>query len=123
MSRAARGSRAGAISSLALAASGVGIVAQPRQALAALGMAPVSTRGIAEARVGLGGTYAGLGAWALARGSADAYRAVGMTWLGAGLVRLAALRADKPETDWTFWAYLTGELGLGFAGVLARGAH
>lgn len=120
MSRAG-GSRAGAISSLALALSGAGIVAQPGQALAALGMAPVSKRGIAEARVGLGGTYAGLGTWALMRGSADAYRAVGMTWLGAGLVRLVTLRTDEPDTDWTFWAYLSGELGLGFAGLLARG--
>jgi hypothetical protein len=109
--------RAGFVSSVALALSGVGIAVQPSQALAALGMAATSQRGITETRVGLGGTYAGLGVWALVRGSADAHRAVGMTWLGAGLMRLVSLRVDDPDTDWTFWAYLAGELGLGLAGL------
>jgi hypothetical protein len=123
MTRTRRAGRAGLLSSLALALSGIGIVAQPNQALAALGMAATSRRGITETRVGLGGTYAGLGLWAATRGSADAYRAVGMTWLGAAAMRALSLRVDEPETDWTFWAFFAGELGLGLAGVTARARH
>jgi hypothetical protein len=70
--------------------------------------------------VGLGGTFAGLGLWALARRSSDAYTAVGMTWLGAAVVRGLSLRLDEPETDWTFWAFFAGEVGFGLAGLVAR---
>jgi hypothetical protein len=118
MTRSARsGRRAGFVSSAALALSGFGIAAQPNQALAALGMTATSRRGVTETRVGLGGTYAALGLWAMVRRSPEAYRAVGMTWLGAGVVRLVSMRIDDPDTDWTFWAYLGGELGLGAAGL------
>src|SRR5205085_2489719 len=75
--------RPGAISSAALALSGIGIALQPKQTAAALDLSTSSARGVAETRIGLGGTFAALGLWALARGSADAYTAVGMTWLGA----------------------------------------
>jgi hypothetical protein len=109
----------GAVSSLALAASGVGIILQPRQAVSTLGLESTSARGIAETRAGLGGTFAALGLWALARRSRDAHAAVGVTWLGAAALRLASLRIDRPETDATFWAYLAAEVTCGLAGIAA----
>jgi hypothetical protein len=111
--------RPGSTSSAALAASGVAIALQPRRTGAALHVPASSARGVAETRVGLGGTFAALGLWALLRGSRDAYTAVGVTWLGAAALRTLSLPVDEPETDWTYWAYLTGEVGLGLAGVLA----
>jgi hypothetical protein len=114
--------RPGSLSALALAGSGIAIAANPTGAAAAMQMKPSSQRGVAETRVGLGGTFAGLGLWALARRSSDAYTAVGMTWLGAAVVRGLSLRVDEPETDWTFWAFFAMEAGLGLAGLLDRGA-
>ena len=111
--------RRGAVSSLALAASGVGIIMQPRKAVSTLGLTNTSARGIAETRAGLGGTFAALGLWALARRSRDAHTAVGVTWLGAAALRLASLRIDQPETDAAFWAYLATELTCGLAGLTA----
>lgn len=111
--------RRGAISSLALAASGVGIIVQPRQAVGTMGLASTSARGIAETRAGLGGTFAALGLWALVRRSRDARTAVGVTWLGAAALRALSLRIDSPETDATFWAYLAAELTFGIAGITA----
>jgi hypothetical protein len=108
----------GRVSSAALFASGVAGIVTPVKFLAALDLSATSPRGIAETRLGLGGTYAGLGGWALLSGKPAAHRAVAATWLGAGLVRLATLRVDRPNTDWTFWAYLVGELGLGASGLL-----
>lgn len=118
---AAIGRRPGVSSALALAASGVGIALDPKRAGAVMRMRPESSRGITEMRAGVGGTFAALGAWALARGTSDAYTAVGVTWLGAAVVRVLSLQADEPETDWTFWAFLTGEATLGLAGLLAGG--
>jgi hypothetical protein len=113
--------RAGDVAALGLAASGLAIALMPERTLAQLELTPDSARGITETRAGLGGTFAGLGLWALARGTADAYTAVGMTWLGAAVFRTYSLKADEPETKPTFWAYLAGETLLGAAGVLARG--
>ena len=110
----------GRLSSAALFLSGMAGIVSPGPFLNALDMSATSPRGVAETRVGLGGTYAGLGAYALLSRKPVAYRAVGATWFGAGLVRLGALRNDRPNTDWTYWAYLAGELGLGAAGLLAR---
>jgi len=101
-------------------ASGIGIALQPTQAAKALGLSIDSARGTAETRTGLGGTFAGLGLWALLRRSPEVYRAVGATWLGAAATRLVTLQVDEPETDWTFWAYLAGEVSLGLAGLTAR---
>ena len=112
--------RRGALSSLALAASGVGIALRPTQAATALGLSTASGRGVAETRIGLGGTFAGLGVWSLLRRRPDASRAVGATWLGAAVTRVITLRIDEPETDWTFWAYLGAEIALGLAGLTAR---
>ena len=109
----------GRLASAALFLSGVAGIVTPEKFLAALDMAATSPRGVAETRLGLGGTYAGLGAYALVSGTPVAQRAVAATWLGAGLVRLGTLRHDRPDTDWTFWAYLTGELGLGTAALLS----
>jgi len=69
----------------------------------------------------MGGTFAALGTWALARGTRDAYTAVGVTWLGAAGVRLLALKVDDPRTDVTYWAFLVGEIACGVAGILAAG--
>ena len=113
--------RPGLTSSAALAASGLAIALDPRRTGAALHLQPTSSRGIAETRAGLGGTFAALGLWALARGSAESYTAVGVTWLGAAVVRAVSLTVDEPETDWTFWAYLAAEVTLGIAGLAARG--
>jgi hypothetical protein len=84
----------------------------PERVASALDLNVGSPRGRAEARVGLGGTYAGLGAYGLLRGG-SAQRAVGAAWLGAAVTRAASLRTDEPSPDWTFWAYLAGEAALG----------
>jgi hypothetical protein len=117
--------RPGVTASAALAASGLAIAAAPERVGQALSIPPISPRGVAEMRIGVGGTFAALGLWALLRGTSDAYTAVGVTWLGAAAVRLLSLRIDEPETDATFWAYLAAESTLGVAGVVAgnrRGA-
>jgi len=107
------------VSSAALFLSGVAGIVTPEAFLGALDLAATSPRGIAETRLGLGGTYAGLGGYALLSGKPVAERAVAATWLGAGLVRLGTIGHDRPKTDWTFWAYLSGELGLGAAALLS----
>ena len=112
--------RPGTLSAGALAASGLALALMPEKALASMELSAVSTRGIAEARAGLGGTFAGLGLWALVRGTSDAYTAVGMTWLGAAAFRTYSLKVDEPETKATFWAFLAGEVLLGTAGIVAR---
>ena len=112
--------RLGTLSAAGLAASGLAIALMPERTLKSLELVPESARGLTETRAGLGGTYAALGLWALARGTSDAYTAVGMTWLGAAAFRSYSLKADEPETKSSYWAYLTGELVLGTAGVLAR---
>jgi hypothetical protein len=97
--------------------SGLAITVDPRGASAALQLTPTSDRGVAETRAGLGGTFVALGGWALVRSSPDSYAAVGVTWLGAAAVRLAAIRVDRPRTDFTYWAYLVAEIGFGIAGI------
>ena len=111
--------RWGVLSATGLLASGVAGVVVPERVATALDLIPTSSRGIAETRAGLGGTYAALGAWALLNKSAAAHRAVGWTWLGAAAVRMVALKADKPRTDPTYWAYLATELGLGTGALVA----
>src|SRR5438067_8872960 len=101
----------GRISSAALLLSGVSAVLMPERVAAALDLSAGSSRGVAEARAGLGGTYAALGGWALLSRNPAAQSAVGATWLGAAAVRVAALLNDRPRTDATFWAYLAAELG------------
>jgi hypothetical protein len=110
------------LSCAALLASGVAGVVMPEQVAAALELPATSGRGRAETRAGLGGTYAALGGWALISSNPVAQRAVGMTWLGAAGARLLSLKLDRPETDWTFWAYLAAEVGLG-VGALGIGRH
>ena len=105
------------MSSAALFLSGVAGAVAPDRVAAALDLAPTSARGRAEARAGLGGTYAALGLFALLRGSA-AQQAVGFTWLGAATARIASLNVDEPQTDWTYWAYLAAEIGLGLGALM-----
>ena len=109
----------GRVSSAALMLSGVAGVLTPKRFVAALDLVPTSDRGVAETRAGLGGTYAALGGWALLSRDPVAQRAVGVTWLGAAAVRLATLVVDRPPTDWTFWSYLAGEIGLGASALAA----
>jgi hypothetical protein len=111
----------GAASAAALAVSGLAIAADPKRTGEALRIPATSHRGIAETRIGVGGTFAALGLWALVRGTSDAYTAVGVTWLGAAVVRVLALSVDEPETDASYWAYLAGEVTFGVAGVVAGG--
>ena len=114
-----QGVNLGRLSSAALLLSGLAGVVAPERVASQLDLAPSSGRGVAEARAGLGGTYAALGGWAVATGQPAAQAAVGVTWLGAATVRLASLALDRPRTDWTFWAYLAAELGLGTAALRA----
>ena len=107
----------GRLSSAALMASGLAGVLMPRSVTSALDVDPVSDRGIAETRAGLGGTYAALGGWALLSRDPAAQVAVGVTWLGAAAVRLASLVVDRPRTDWTYWSYLAAEIGFGATAI------
>ena len=111
----------GHLASAALMLSGAAGIAIPARFVDALDLTPGSGRGITETRAGLGGTYAALGAYALLSGSAGAQRAIGATWLGAGVVRLAAMKADRPSTDVIYWGSLAMELGLGAAALATAG--
>jgi hypothetical protein len=111
----------GRLSSAALMLSGVAGVVMPESVASALHLPATTGRGLAETRAGLGGTYAALGGWALVTGDPTAQRAVGVTWLGAAGARLGSLVLDRPQTDWTFWAYLAAEIGFGTTALrLAR---
>jgi hypothetical protein len=112
----------GRLSSAALMLSGAAGVVMPERVAAQLELPTTSGRAVAETRAGLGGTYAALGGWALASSQPAAQAAVGVTWLGAAAARVASLAVDRPRTDWTFWAYLAAEIGLG-AGALASAAR
>ena len=112
---------AGHLASAGLLLSGAAGVAIPERVAAALELPAATARARVETRAGLGGTYAALGAYGLLSGSAGAQRAVGWTWLGAGVVRLAALKTDKPRTDAAYWTYLALELGLGTAALVTAG--
>ncbi len=103
----------GRLGSAALMLSGIAAVVNPKSVSAALDLTPTSSRGIAETRAGLGGTYAALGGWALVSRDPTAQAAVGVTWLGAAAVRLASLALDHPRTDLAFWGYLAAEIGFG----------
>jgi hypothetical protein len=111
----------GRLSSAALMLSGVAGVVMPLRVAAALDIPVATGRGTAETRAGLGGTYAALGGWALVSSERAAQTAVGVTWLGAAAARLGSLVVDRPRTDWTFWAYLAAELGLGTAALVGAG--
>lgn len=112
--------RLGTLSAAALAGSGLAIALMPERTLAQLELTPDSARGITETRAGLGGTFAALGLWALVRRTSDAYTAVGVTWLGAAVFRAYSLKQDEPETNASYWAYLSAESVLGAAGLVAR---
>jgi hypothetical protein len=107
----------GRLSSAALFASGVAGAVIPVRVANALEMSVVTPRGRTETRVGLGGTYAGLGLYGLLSRSPAAQRAVGFTWLGAAVTRLATKDVDDVTPDWTYWTYLAGEIGLGVAAI------
>ncbi len=107
----------GRASSVALMLSGVAGAVAPERVAAALDLSPGSSRGVAEVRAGVGGTYAALGAWALVSRDPSAQIAVGVTWLGAAALRVASLAIDRPRTDVTYWSYLTAEVGLGVAAL------
>ena len=109
----------GRMSSAALMLSGIAGVVAPERVASALQLTPASSRGIAETRAGLGGTYAALGGWALVSRSRTADVAVGAAWLGAAAARLASLAIDRPRTDATFWAYLVAEVGFGAMALAA----
>jgi hypothetical protein len=103
----------GRVSSAALMLSGIAGALVPRRVASALELSLESGRGVAETRAGLGGTYAALGGWALARRDPAAQAAVGVTWLGAAALRLASLMVDRPRTDIAYWSYLVAEIGFG----------
>jgi hypothetical protein len=73
----------GRVSSAALMLSGLAGMVMPRRVAAALDLPVTTSRGMAETRAGLGGTYAALGGWALVSRQPAAHAAVGVTWLGA----------------------------------------
>ena len=109
--------RAGRLSSAALLASGIAGVVIPDRVMPALDLTATSARGRAEARAGLGGTYAALGLLGVLSANPMARRAVGFTWPGAAAARLLALRLDEPDTDWTYWSFLAIEVGFGARAV------
>jgi cytosine/uracil/thiamine/allantoin permease len=92
----------GRLSSAALMLSGISGVVMPTRVASALDLSALSSRGVAETRAGLGGTYAALGGWALLSRDPTAQAAVGVTWLGAAAVRLGSLLLDRPRTDGAF---------------------
>ena len=102
--------------------SGLAGAVMPRSVGSALELPATTARGVAETRAGLGGTYAALGGWALISGDPTVQAAVGVTWLGAAGARLGSLALDRPRTDWTFWAYLAAEIGLGATALRVRSA-
>jgi hypothetical protein len=104
-------------SSAALMASGLAGVVMPARVATALELSAATTRGLAETRAGLGGTYAALGGWALVSCDPTAQAAVGVVWLGAAGARIGSLVFDKPRTDSAFWAYLATEISLGAAAL------
>jgi hypothetical protein len=114
--------RLGRVSSAALMLSGIAAVLTPSSVASALDLAPGSSRGIAETRAGLGGTYAALGGWALVSRDRAAQTAVGVTWLGAAAVRLGSMVVDRPRTDFAFWAYLAAEIGFGATALASASA-
>ena len=113
----------GRVSSAALMLSGLAAVVAPERVVSALQLTPTSSRGIAEARAGLGGSVAALGGFALVSRRRTAHAAVGAAWLGASAVRLASLAIDRPRTDGAFWAYLAAEVGFGAVAVVAGRDH
>jgi len=107
----------GRVSSAALVASGLMSVIQPQRVADALRIQAIEPRGLTEIRTGLGGTYVGLGSWALLTGTRGAHGAVGVTWLSAGVTRLASMKVDDPEKDAVFYVSLAMELLLGLASL------
>jgi hypothetical protein len=107
----------GRLASATLMLSGAAAVARPDRVATAMSLAPVGKRGLAETRAGLGGTYAGLGAWAFVTNSRAARTAVGVTWLGAAAGRVASMQIDQPEQDTTFMAFLVTEVAMGLAAL------
>jgi hypothetical protein len=110
----------GRLSSAALMLSGVAGIVAPQRVASALDLPATTGRAVAETRAGLGGTFAALGALALVSQERGAQAAVGVTWLGAAGARVASLKLDRPRTDWTFWAYLVAEIGLGMTALATR---
>lgn len=108
---------AGRVSSAALMLSGVAAVVNPQGVADALHLTAGDGRGVTETRAGLGGTYAALGGWALVSREPAADVAVGMTWLGAAVVRVAALRVDRPPVTASYWVYLGLEVACGTASL------
>ena len=104
-------------------ASGVAGILMPRAVAAALDLTPASGRGVTETRAGLGGTYAALGAWALASREPAADLAVGVTWLGAAATRIGSRKVDRPRTDASYWAYLGLEVGCGALSLASAAAR
>ena len=101
----------------ALVASGLAGVVMPKRVAAALELPAMTTRGVAETRAGLGGTYAALGGWALVS-HRTAQAAVGVVWPGAAGATDRLARFDRPRTDPVLWAYLAAEIGLGAAALI-----
>ncbi len=112
----------GRVSSVALMLSGTAGVVAPSRVAEALDLSPASSRGTAETRAGLGGTYAALGAWAMVSRDPAAQVAVGVTWLGAAAARLASLALDRPRTDVAFWSYFAAEIGFGVTAIVTANA-
>jgi hypothetical protein len=97
----------------ALFASGLAGVLIPADFIDNIELDARSPRGLAEARAGLGGTYAGLGAVGVVAGTRSVDVAIGATWLGAGVVRAGAWQRERFPAHWTYWSYLGGEFVLG----------
>jgi Flp pilus assembly pilin Flp len=77
-------------------------------------------RSKAEFRIAYG-AIAAFGAYALAAGDSEVFKAVGTFWLGAAAVRLLAVALDWPRIDWTYSAFFVLEVAAALAAFLASG--
>lgn len=89
----------------------------PKMAEGFTGLTAPGGRGITEIRAVLGGTFIGLGVYALMAGSRSAYQMLGATYLTIGVVRAVSMVADK-SVDRSNFISLVVEIVFGIILVL-----
>ena len=93
---------------------GLWSIAQPESMAKTMGFSLHGRRGRAEFRIGLGGCFVGLTAYALYLRSADVFAAIAALWLGAAAVRVLALALDRPPFNVSYVVVLLFELAMGW---------
>lgn len=102
---------------LALVSVGFGLIGwlAPRYTLGVLDLSRgATTMGLSEMRAVSGALFVGLGAGAIALGTAEAYLMVGFAWAGAAVGRLTSIVLDEAPTrrTWGFFAVEAAVAGL-----------